>query len=270
MDIPGDIRVRVAEGSHTPETDQDKIQKAQLGITLGVGTGTLPPETDRYMGGLLNLPEMTGKYKDWATKGQKRLDEIIETAKMAEQMMTERGVEPQLAEQFIAQECAQVGMSLIDPFDNHEILIQFYKGDIPVSDFYDDLSPAVKQALMQVVQAHEMGGVAEMQKQTAKQVAATEPAREAQKADAMEQQGMQQEAEQAGQGAEQEKAATDAEREDQRTAIDAQKEVATKALDADQAERQRQHEATEADKQRKHEKELAVIAARSKPKGERK
>lgn len=257
FDIPGNIRVRVEEGSFTPETDQEKIQKAQLGVGMGVGTGQLPPETDRYIGGLLNLPEMTGRYKDWATKGQKRLDLIIQAAEMAEQMMTERGIDPEMGQEFIGQECANIGLSLIDPFDNHAMLIQFYKQDIPVSDFYDDLSPAVKNALVQVVAAHEAGGVAEMQKQMAQQVAAQAPAVEAEQEQAAQANAMQQESEAAGRDADDQKEQEAAQREDQRAAMDMEREERGRMIESEEAEREREYQAGEAEKQRAHEEKLA-------------
>ena len=266
IDIPDVIRVRVEEGSFTPETDQEKIGKAQLGISLGVGTGQLPPETDRYVGGLLNLPEMTGRYKDWAVKGQKRLDQMIEVAQMAEQMMTERGIDPEQGQEFIAGECLNVGMSLIDPFDNHAMLIQFYKQDIPVSDFYDDLNPAVKAALVQVVAAHEAGGVAEMQNQMAQQVAAQAPAMEAQQAQAAQQQAMQSEGEEKGREAEGQKEQITAEREDERAAIEMEREDQSRMMESAEADKQRQYESGEAERQRQHEMELARIQSRNRGK----
>lgn len=289
MDIPGDIGVRAEEDSHEPRTSMDIRQDTGMAIQMGWGNPQTPPAVNSHLAKTFKLPDPSSG-DVWKTKGQKRIDAMMaasqKTSEMAGQMVQGR-VAPEVGQQFVAGEVQNAAMKALapQPLDNHAALIEFYKNDIAVSDWFDNLDDSLKQVIVMVVQLHETGGVMEAQKQTSQMVAAQAPAMQAQQQQEMQSQAAQAQAK--GQGdAESQAAQSEADEaarghEATMAGVQAGEADIAREHEAGQSERQssearaqREHDAKENEKARAHERQtmahderMAKIQAR---KGEKK
>lgn len=178
-DVGGTIKVRVETDSQQPRTNFDARNDMVALINLGYGQNKMRPDVEAELGRTFKAPPALNKIDDWTIKWQKRMDAIQEAAGMAGQMMQERGVDPEMAGEFIIDEALRVGAP--QPLDDHGLMAQLYR-DYSLSDEFEEAPDPFKQVIVLLVQAHEQGGVMEMQKQAAQQVEAEAPIQEAQAA----------------------------------------------------------------------------------------
>jgi hypothetical protein len=245
LDIPYELRVRYEPDSHMPRTTQDKQQSLGALINLGVGQGKIDPtiETEAVR---LFAPDMNiGQMSNWETLGQLRLDAMEQAAQEATQLMQARRVPDQKAMGFVLQEV--LAAAAPQPLDNNDLLAKFYR-DFYLSDAYRNSPPVIQMAINQLVQLHEAGSMMKAREEAAKQVAATEPLRQAE-GDAQQAAGAQQMAA------------------DQQAAL---AEAAGREQEAEEADKQREHEREMQDGERQMQKDeqahdLKMAKAKPKP-----
>lgn len=245
--IPDDVRFGAAQDSwrmRTLETEREDVGAAvQLQIEAIQSEGL---RTKAFQ--VFGLDDDVNEASDWEVLAEKRLDRLKELAPEFEAMLQQSSMElEQIAPvdpasaALMAQELAsQLPLQLIEaanaapsPMDatGHPYFIKAYV-DVYQSDEWDGLPGILKEALNRLWAMHQQGVGTAGAIQTEQQLIATEPARQAQKADTLEQQALQAESETA-------------------------KQEGAMAMGAEEKERDRAFKAQEAEKNRANQRELA-------------
>ena len=236
LDIPYELRVRFEPDSHEPRTNFDKKQDFAALIGLLAQVPEAPPPIAKAAIRLFAPDLDLDEADSWSLIGQKRVDAMDEVEEKAKGLMQQQGLDEQMASPFVLQEMLRVAAP-DQLLDNHQALGAFYR-EYYLSDEYLNSSEVKKEAIHQLVMAHEAGGVMEAQKEVAQQVAAQAPAQQAQ----MEQQAQQKQIDGAGEGEE--------------TARQEANESEARQADEERGGIEREHQAGEAEKQRLHDREM--------------
>jgi hypothetical protein len=185
LQIPEDVRWAVVNDSWQPRTMETKRENIGAAVSLGVGTGNLSPAMEEQASRVFGLDEETDTYEDWAVKAEKRLDALKEMAPAVMQEAQQAALEVQnpeeamMLEQALPQRLIQLAQAAPQPMDQpgHGAYARYY-GELYLKDDWDAYLPVLQQAITQLWQMHNMA-VQQEQMQQAMQEAGVDPEAEA-------------------------------------------------------------------------------------------